>query len=166
MSARTYRSLLTKIQREGKASSGGSTTPSSNSGNGFSTGCSPSTLQRVNNDSQGQGEKKLDTMHSSCIAEGNLDHLKWFLESIQNDSVNSTCFVCKKTEPHLYCAGKGCKKAYHLSCLDLPLSDDPPGLWLCFCCIRKKMERAHSVSEGIEAVWDIKEEREALSCQI
>jgi len=56
------------------------------------------------------------------------------------------------------CDGKGCKRSYHLPCLNPPLQDTPPGVWLCHLCVRKKVESGvHSVSEGIESIWDVKE---------
>jgi len=62
------------------------------------------------------------------------------------------------------CGGKGCEAGYHLACLDPPKSDVPPGLWLCFCCLRKKMEfGVHSVSEGFESIWDSKEGKDAFA---
>lgn len=56
------------------------------------------------------------------------------------------------------CDGRGCGKTYHLSCLDPSLEDVPLGVWHCLACIRKKMELGvHSVSEGLESIWDERE---------
>lgn len=56
------------------------------------------------------------------------------------------------------CGGKGCNGYYHLSCLEPPLLNAPLGVWHCHTCVRKKIEfGVHSVSEGVESVWDIKE---------
>jgi hypothetical protein len=56
------------------------------------------------------------------------------------------------------CDGQGCKRSYHLSCLDPPLGDVPLGVWHCLACVRKKIEFGmHSVSKGIESIWDASE---------
>uniref|UniRef100_A0A5B7AM86 Putative helicase protein MOM1 isoform X1 n=1 Tax=Davidia involucrata TaxID=16924 RepID=A0A5B7AM86_DAVIN len=56
------------------------------------------------------------------------------------------------------CDGKGCNRSYHLSCLDPPLDDVPLGVWHCLLCVKKKIESGvHSVSEGIESIWDGRE---------
>lgn len=66
--------------------------------------------------------------------------------SIHNFTYNLRC-----------CDGKGCKKSYHPSCLDLPL-DDVPTVWHCLSCVQKKIESGvHSVSEGVESIWDSRE---------
>lgn len=59
------------------------------------------------------------------------------------------------------CDGAGCQKYYHLSCLDPPLNDVPPGVWHCLACVRKMMKcGAYSVSEGVEFIWDCREAEE------
>lgn len=59
------------------------------------------------------------------------------------------------------CYGKGCNTRYHLSCLDPPLPNAPPGIWLCISCIKKKIEfGVYSVSVGMDAVWNFKEGEE------
>lgn len=56
------------------------------------------------------------------------------------------------------CDGRGCKKSYHLACLNPPLDDVPPGIWHCPWCVKKKIESGvHSVSEGVESVWDVRD---------
>ena len=56
------------------------------------------------------------------------------------------------------CDGKGCKRRYHLSCLNPPLNYVPPGVWHCVWCVKKKMEMGvHSVSEEVESIWDARE---------
>lgn len=56
------------------------------------------------------------------------------------------------------CDGKGCKRSYHVSCLDPPLKAVPVGVWYCLACGRKKIKSGvHSVSEGIESIWDYKD---------
>ncbi|WVZ82995.1 hypothetical protein U9M48_030188 [Paspalum notatum var. saurae] len=55
------------------------------------------------------------------------------------------------------CDGKGCKRRYHLSCMDPPL-DVSLGIWLCIICTKKRLQfGVYSVSEGIESLWDVKE---------
>ncbi|XP_004487086.3 uncharacterized protein, partial [Cicer arietinum] len=68
------------------------------------------------------------------------------------------CLICKGEGQLLSCGGKGCNGYYHLSCLEPPLLNAPLGVWHCHTCVRKKIEfGVHSVSEGVESVWDIKE---------
>lgn len=56
------------------------------------------------------------------------------------------------------CDGKGCKRSYHLACLDPPLGEIPPGIWHCMLCVKKKTELGvHAVSEGVESIWDTRE---------
>lgn len=57
------------------------------------------------------------------------------------------------------CDGKGCKRNYHLYCLDPPMANVPFGDWYCHACVVKKIESGvHSVSEGVESIWDAREE--------
>jgi hypothetical protein len=57
-----------------------------------------------------------------------------------------------------YCCGKGCKRRYHPTCLDPPLKSLPIGFWHCIRCVKKKLELGvHSVSEGVESIWDSRE---------
>lgn len=56
------------------------------------------------------------------------------------------------------CHGKGCQRSYHLSCLEPPFQEFPLGVWYCLACVRKKIESGvHSVSDGIEEIWDSRE---------
>ncbi|KAJ3693915.1 hypothetical protein LUZ60_009395 [Juncus effusus] len=67
------------------------------------------------------------------------------------------CCVCKRPTL-LCCEGKGCKRSYHLTCLDPPIQDSPPGTWLCIACVKKKIQfGVYSISKGIESIWDVKE---------
>ncbi|KAF3782133.1 CHROMATIN REMODELING 4 protein [Nymphaea thermarum] len=55
------------------------------------------------------------------------------------------------------CDGNGCNRAYHLSCLDPPLVDSPPGTWHCLWCVKRKLEFGlHSVSKGVESIWAVR----------
>ncbi|KAG1359754.1 hypothetical protein COCNU_08G012000 [Cocos nucifera] len=99
---------------------------------------------------------------SDCIGAPNEQpgstYLKESSMEIQTESDANACIICKHPGLLLCCDGKGCKRSYHLSCLDPPLQSIPPGLWLCTCCMKKKIEfGVHSVSKGIESVWDVKE---------
>lgn len=54
--------------------------------------------------------------------------------------------------------GKGCKRCYHLCCLDPSLAETLPGVWHCPQCVKKKLLfGVHSVSEGVESIWDVRE---------
>ncbi|XP_031490244.1 uncharacterized protein LOC116257536 isoform X2 [Nymphaea colorata] len=73
------------------------------------------------------------------------------------DTECSTCGVCKLGGKLLCCDGKGCNRAYHLSCLDPPLVDTPPGTWHCLWCVKRKLEFGlHSVSKGVESIWAVR----------
>ncbi|XVF20260.1 hypothetical protein REPUB_Repub11eG0182400 [Reevesia pubescens] len=77
---------------------------------------------------------------------------------LQTGSDQTTCFKCKLDGKLLCCHGKGCQRSYLLSCLEPPLEEFPLGVWYCLLCVRKKIESGvHSVSEGIEAIWDSRE---------
>ncbi|KAI3962250.1 hypothetical protein MKX01_030800 [Papaver californicum] len=54
---------------------------------------------------------------------------------------DKVCFICKLggSGKLLCCYGKGCKKNYHLKCLDPPLKGVPLGLWHCACCVKKNI---------------------------
>ncbi|CAK9165204.1 unnamed protein product [Ilex paraguariensis] len=74
------------------------------------------------------------------------------------DDHENVCVICKLGGKLLCCDGKSCKGSYHLSCLDPALDDVPPGVWHCFWCVKKKIESGvHSVSDGVESIWDAKE---------
>ncbi|CAN4101686.1 unnamed protein product [Withania somnifera] len=76
----------------------------------------------------------------------------------QRDSDEKMCAICKQGGKILICDGRGCKRCYHLSCLDPPLDDFPPGAWHCTLCVKKKIESGvHSVTEGVESILDVRE---------
>ncbi|AQL02869.1 Helicase protein MOM1 [Zea mays] len=69
-------------------------------------------------------------------------------------SRNTEAIQCDETWS---CGGKGCKRHYHLSCMD-PSLDVSLGIWLCIMCMKKRIQfGVYSVSEGIESLWDVKE---------
>ncbi|CAD6340635.1 unnamed protein product [Miscanthus lutarioriparius] len=85
------------------------------------------------------------------------------IEAIQCDETgysDNICVGCRSREISdtlKSCGGKGCKRHYHLSCMDPPL-DVSLGIWLCIMCIKKRLQfGVYSVSEGIESLWDVKE---------
>ncbi|KAM0941864.1 putative DNA helicase chromatin regulator PHD family [Dioscorea sansibarensis] len=70
----------------------------------------------------------------------------------------NACVICKQPGLLLCCDGKGCKRSFHLSCLDPPLDVVPVGIWLCHLCMKKKLEvGVYSISERIETVLDKKD---------
>lgn len=84
-------------------------------------------------------------------------------EAVQCDETDyndNMCVGCKSREISdilKFCDGKGCKRCYHLSCMDPPLGVSL-GIWLCIVCTKKRLQfGVYSVSEGIESLWDVKE---------
>ncbi|KAL9143511.1 hypothetical protein ABFS82_14G242300 [Erythranthe guttata] len=76
----------------------------------------------------------------------------------QMNGHENVCALCYKGGELLCCEGKGCRRCYHLSCLDPPLNDSVPGVWHCSQCVKKKiLFGVHSVSEGVESIWDVRE---------
>ncbi|KAJ8557657.1 hypothetical protein K7X08_003282 [Anisodus acutangulus] len=76
----------------------------------------------------------------------------------QRGSDEKMCAICKQGGKILICDGRSCKRCYHLSCLDPPLDDFPPGAWHCTWCVKKKIESGvHSVTEGVESILDVRE---------
>ncbi|KAL6499793.1 hypothetical protein OROGR_027703 [Orobanche gracilis] len=68
------------------------------------------------------------------------------------------CALCNESGELLCCEGKGCGRFYHLCCLDPPQMDALPGVWHCPQCVKKKLLLGvHSVSEGVESIWDVRE---------
>ena len=58
-------------------------------------------------------------------------------EEAEEDVEDVPCAVCGlRDDPShtLLCDGEGCEKAYHLHCLQPPLSQVPTGTWLCPEC--------------------------------
>ncbi|XP_016470563.1 uncharacterized protein LOC107792831 isoform X4 [Nicotiana tabacum] len=81
--------------------------------------------------------------------------------SKQDDKIegeSKDCLICKQEGNLLSCAGQGCKRSFHLSCVDPPLSYFPPGPWHCYWCVRRKLKLGvHSVSEGVDSLLDVRE---------
>ncbi|ONI00775.1 hypothetical protein PRUPE_6G104600 [Prunus persica] len=85
-------------------------------------------------------------------------HQKEFSADLQTNGNQNTCLICSLGGKLLFCDGRGCKRSYHLSCLDPPMDAVPLGVWHCSMCVRKKIESGiYSMSEGIESIWDARE---------
>lgn len=78
--------------------------------------------------------------------------------SVTKTDVDSVCVMCKKGGKLLCCDGESCRRCCHLSCLDPSLVDETPGVWHCAFCVKKKIEfGVHTVSKGVESIWDVRE---------
>ncbi|CAN6458269.1 unnamed protein product [Victoria cruziana] len=115
-----------------------------------------------------------ETLESSDVGNSDTEKLQMVREGGAVDSTNNsvlqsskmeqskdteyhTCGVCELGGELLCCDGKGCTRAYHLSCLDPPLADTPPGSWHCLWCVKRKLEFGlHLVSEGVESIWAVR----------
>ncbi|GMY14764.1 chromodomain-helicase-DNA-binding protein 2-like isoform X2 [Fagus crenata] len=111
--------------------------------------------QRVDSDSKQQ--LVCITEPSHALQSISLPCLNSHLED-KTDGEDMRCVICMRGGKLLCCDGKGCKRRYHLSCLDPPLNYVPPGVWHCVWCVKKKIEMGvHSVSEEVESIWDARE---------
>lgn len=111
--------------------------------------------QRVDSDSKQQ--LVCITEPSHALQSISLPCLNSHLED-KTDGEDMRCVICMRGGKLLCCDGKGCKRRYHLSCLDPPLNYVPPGVWHCVWCVKKKIEvGVHSVSEEVESIWDARE---------
>ncbi|XP_026424957.1 uncharacterized protein LOC113321256 isoform X2 [Papaver somniferum] len=67
----------------------------------------------------------------------------------------NVCVRCKLGGKLLCCDGKGCKKNYHLRCLDPPMKVVPPGDWYGPCCAKKNRESGvNSLPRAVESNLD------------
>ncbi|TVU12929.1 hypothetical protein EJB05_46596 [Eragrostis curvula] len=85
-------------------------------------------------------------------------------EAIQCDETDyddPICVVCRSrnvSDILKSCDGKGCKRHYHLSCIDPPLEHVSPGIWYCVICTKRRIQfGVYSVCEGIDSLWDVKD---------
>ena len=62
------------------------------------------------------------------------------------DDTHFTCY-CR------YCDAVGCKRGYHLSCLDPPVNNVPSGNWHCPFCVNNIKSRV----QVAESIWDTRE---------
>uniref|UniRef100_A0A0D9VB84 PHD-type domain-containing protein n=1 Tax=Leersia perrieri TaxID=77586 RepID=A0A0D9VB84_9ORYZ len=71
---------------------------------------------------------------------------------------SNRCIACGTPGDLKSCDGKGCKRSYHISCLDHWLVYLSPGIWFCTVCTEKRLlVGIHSVADVIESVWNVKE---------
>ncbi|OMO91541.1 hypothetical protein COLO4_18304 [Corchorus olitorius] len=144
--------------------------------------CSSNTkLNQFFEPSDSKDRRKLNSSSNTGDVEKPCNDMQTHISStdLQRGDGQNICIVCKvgakllscillysvalnsmliRVSPSLCCEGKGCQRSYHLSCLEPPLKEFPLGVWLCPICVRKKIESGvHSVSEGIEAIWDSRE---------
>ncbi|XP_073151865.1 uncharacterized protein [Henckelia pumila] len=77
----------------------------------------------------------------------------------ETNSREEACVICNEDGGELLCCwGNGCDRCFHLSCLDPPLTCSLPGVWHCPRCVYKKFTLGvHSVSKGVECIWDVRE---------
>jgi hypothetical protein len=67
-------------------------------------------------------------------------------------------FSCIYSIDNRSCDGKGCQSRYHISCLYPSLEYLSPGIWFCTSCTNKRFQFGiHSIVDGIESVWDVKD---------
>ncbi|KAH6810386.1 hypothetical protein C2S51_024148 [Perilla frutescens var. frutescens] len=100
-----------------------------------------------------------DAVTSESAGEFDCGHplIKMHADS-HTDGCKKVCGLCNKDGDLLYCEGKSCRRCYHLSCLDPPLTVALPGVWHCPQCVKKKLLfGVHSVSNGVESVWGVRE---------
>ncbi|KAK9168763.1 hypothetical protein Syun_000903 [Stephania yunnanensis] len=88
----------------------------------------------------------------------NVDLVESCLKSL-TESDREACVICKLGGDLLRsCDGKACKRSFHFDCIDLPSVDVSPGDWHCMWCVKKKIKSGvHSVSKGVESIWDVRE---------
>ncbi|KAJ9698071.1 hypothetical protein PVL29_007263 [Vitis rotundifolia] len=122
--------------------------------------CNTKINQELNDSSAHKDRGELEgCMTTGCAekCESKIKEKEFHSDSQTGDDHN-TCVVCKLGGKLLCCDGKGCKRSYHLACLDPPLGDIPHGIWHCMLCVKKKTELGvHAVSEGVESIWDTRE---------
>lgn len=77
----------------------------------------------------------------------------------ETNSREEACVICDEDGGELLCCwGNSCNRCYHLSCLNPPLTCALPGVWHCPRCVCKKFSLGvHSVSKGVESIWDVRE---------
>ncbi|XP_050243059.1 uncharacterized protein LOC126691856 isoform X4 [Quercus robur] len=145
-----------------KLSQGGGGGAGANASKEFEEGVaeiSHSKRQRVDVDSKQQCVSNTEpSREAHDLHNVSLPGLKSRLEG-KTDGEDVRCVICMRGGKLLRsCDGKGCKRRYHLSCLNPPLNYVPPGVWHCVWCVKKKMEMGvHSVSEEVESIWDARE---------
>ncbi|KAK1660933.1 hypothetical protein QYE76_049092 [Lolium multiflorum] len=80
------------------------------------------------------------------------------MPSDETDGNSNICGSCGSPGTLRSCDGKSCQSRYHISCLDPSLEYLSPGIWFCTSCTKKRFQFGlHSIVDGIESVWDVKE---------
>ncbi|GFP82484.1 helicase protein mom1 [Phtheirospermum japonicum] len=107
---------------------------------------------------KGRSDNEAAVISETAEKRDSRHHLTEVRAYSQMDGHENVCALCNKSGELLCCQGKGCKRFYHLCCLDPQLTDALPGVWHCPQCVKKKLLfGVHSVSEGIESIWDVRE---------
>ncbi|KAM0869521.1 hypothetical protein ACQ4PT_040614 [Festuca glaucescens] len=76
----------------------------------------------------------------------------------ETDGNSNICVACGTPGTLRSCDGKGCQSRYHISCLYPSLEYLSPGIWFCTSCTNKRFHFGiHSIVDGIESVWDVKD---------
>ncbi|KAL1813213.1 hypothetical protein ACET3Z_023278 [Daucus carota] len=93
--------------------------------------------------------------HDDSVAEAELSCCTKSKLYLDIGSRHHRCANCMNGGTLLKCSGQGCKRRFHLSCVNPSLSYVPPGVWHCSWCTDRKIKFGmYSVSEGIESIWD------------
>ncbi|XP_026432208.1 uncharacterized protein LOC113329558 isoform X2 [Papaver somniferum] len=96
----------------------------------------------------GVKEEKVVAGDSNEVEQGGLNCT---IGRSKSPNLGNVCVICKLGGSGigmlLECSSKGCKKNYHLKCVDSPLKDVPPGDWHCACC-------EHSLPGAVESNLD------------
>ncbi|KAL5199924.1 hypothetical protein ABZP36_021127 [Zizania latifolia] len=80
------------------------------------------------------------------------------IPSDETEGNSNICIACRTPGDLKSCDGKGCKRSYHISCLDPWLEYFSPGIWFCTICTEKRLLFGiHSIADIIESVWNVKE---------
>lgn len=120
--------------------------------------CGASSNMYSNDFSKDRGDREAAIYSESSGRCSSGEHLNEIHSDRRMGGPENVCVICNQGGELLCCIGKGCKRCYHLLCLDPPLSDVPPGVWHCLWCVKKKVELgAHSVSQGVESIWNARE---------
>ncbi|CAM0948022.1 unnamed protein product [Alopecurus aequalis] len=100
------------------------------------------------------GDSEPNSVQKENSASG---HVK-VMPSDENDGNSNICVACGSPGTLRSCDGKSCQSRYHMSCLDPSLDYLSPGIWFCTSCTKKRFHFGlHSIVDGIESLWDVKE---------
>ncbi|KAL0457018.1 UNVERIFIED_CONTAM: Helicase protein MOM1 [Sesamum latifolium] len=99
-------------------------------------------------------------LHQNLLKDPTADTYWWRRVEILKWMVVEMCvhYATKMASSCGCCEGKGCRRCYHLFCLEPPVADALPGVWHCPQCVNKKLLfGVHSVSDGVESICDVRE---------